>query len=412
VRINDALRDLVVPIGSLHEDEANVRLHPERNLETIRSSLAQFGQQKPIVVLPSGKIVAGNGTWRAAKSMGATEIAAVRFNEESEVRAMAFALADNRTAELAEWDFPSLTSQLDQLDGAGFDMTGLGFTDDEIAQLTHIGHDQRPVRPRGSNFKRRSIPVALHFCFDGGYPASVTLALDAGWHVGFRSRPSGERMRKAMDWLGKRVGFIDNEFKHYDHAVHLASVKAFRPKYATVRDLMTKDQCRAAGITYYDFDTVLGWANEFQEFADNVIVIPKYDCIDRIPDDFVLGYSVLSSYGGTEVAVERFKGRRVHLLGGSWPNQLGLLDLLGDDVVSLDNNMIQKFAVFGQYLYPDGTTGELPHTSVVGDPLSTVHNRYAVALAISLGNTAAAIRDFAPMPAQPQPELEPAGRDA
>jgi ParB-like chromosome segregation protein Spo0J len=78
VRINDALRDLVVPIGSLHEDEANVRLHPERNLATIRSSLAQFGQQKPIVVLPSGKIVAGNGTWRAAKSMGATKIAAVR----------------------------------------------------------------------------------------------------------------------------------------------------------------------------------------------------------------------------------------------------------------------------------------------------------------------------------------------
>jgi len=38
-----------VAIADLHEDPANVRMHPPRNLETIKASLLEFGQQKPIV---------------------------------------------------------------------------------------------------------------------------------------------------------------------------------------------------------------------------------------------------------------------------------------------------------------------------------------------------------------------------
>src|SRR5262249_46324156 len=58
-----------VPIDSVHPDPANVRLHDERNLEAIKSSLARFGQQKPIVVDRQGVVRAGNGTHAAAKAL-------------------------------------------------------------------------------------------------------------------------------------------------------------------------------------------------------------------------------------------------------------------------------------------------------------------------------------------------------
>src|SRR3972149_2350272 len=101
--IAPALKSLAVPIASLNLDPANVRLHNKRNIESIKSSLVKFGQQKPIVVQKQGMIVrAGNGTLAAARELGWAEIAA-NVVEMDDLTATAFSIADNRTAELAEW---------------------------------------------------------------------------------------------------------------------------------------------------------------------------------------------------------------------------------------------------------------------------------------------------------------------
>jgi len=104
-----------VPIESISPDPANARSHGERNLEAIRDSLRAFGQQKPIVVDARGIVIAGNGTLEAAKRLGWTEIAIVR-TELDPGQATAFGIADNRTAELAEWDDEVLRSLLDSMD--------------------------------------------------------------------------------------------------------------------------------------------------------------------------------------------------------------------------------------------------------------------------------------------------------
>src|SRR5690554_4033428 len=88
------------PIGDLTADPANVRKHSTRNLEAIKASLKRFGQQKPIVVDGNGVVIAGNGTLEAARSLGWTHIEIVR-TELTGSEAVAFAIADNRTAELA-----------------------------------------------------------------------------------------------------------------------------------------------------------------------------------------------------------------------------------------------------------------------------------------------------------------------
>src|SRR5260370_37717105 len=104
-----------VSIDAIHPHPPNARRHPQRNLDAIASSLSRFGQQKPIVVDAKGVVRAGNGTLAAAKALGWTHINIVR-SELIGVEATAFAIADNRTAELAEWDAELLAAALAEPD--------------------------------------------------------------------------------------------------------------------------------------------------------------------------------------------------------------------------------------------------------------------------------------------------------
>jgi ParB family transcriptional regulator, chromosome partitioning protein len=118
-------------LDKIHPDPANVRRHPERNLDAIKASLARFGQQKPIIVDAAGIIRAGNGTYEAAKALGWDSIAVVRTALQGS-EATAYAIADNRTAELAEWDDAALAETLRSLQSEDFDLDSVGYTDDEV----------------------------------------------------------------------------------------------------------------------------------------------------------------------------------------------------------------------------------------------------------------------------------------
>ena len=124
-----------VKIAELLPDPSNVRRHDKRNLDAIKASLAKFGQQKPIVIGPAGVVIAGNGTMQAAQELGWESIDIVR-SDLAGVEATAFAIADNRTSELADWDGASLAETLAglQLD-EDFDHLAAGFTDEEIDGL-------------------------------------------------------------------------------------------------------------------------------------------------------------------------------------------------------------------------------------------------------------------------------------
>jgi ParB-like chromosome segregation protein Spo0J len=117
-----------VAIKSLVPDPANARKHSSKNLEAIANSLTRFGQRRPLVVTGDSIVIAGNGTLEAAKSLGWTEIAVTRTPRGWDYEtARAYALADNRTAELAEWDSQVLVDQLLELDAVGWDVSELGF---------------------------------------------------------------------------------------------------------------------------------------------------------------------------------------------------------------------------------------------------------------------------------------------
>lgn len=118
----------IVKVKELILDPNNARLHDQKNLKAIESSLAQFGQRKPIVLTANNLIVAGNGTTQAAMNLGWQEIAAVRIPDNwSQDQIKAFALADNRTAELATWNPELLSEQIKELSAVEFPVFELGF---------------------------------------------------------------------------------------------------------------------------------------------------------------------------------------------------------------------------------------------------------------------------------------------
>jgi len=136
-------------IKELTPDPDNARQHDEKNLKAIQGSLKEFGQRKPIVITQAGVIVAGNGTVEAAKRLGWLEIQAVRVpGDWTPEQTKAFALADNRTAELAAWSPEVLASQLVELEASGFQIEEFGFEKIEVAEEARpIVEDEIPELP-------------------------------------------------------------------------------------------------------------------------------------------------------------------------------------------------------------------------------------------------------------------------
>lgn len=124
-----------VAISGLVFDPNNARKHSAQNLKAIATSLEKFGQRKPIVV-HNGVIIAGNGTAEAALSLGWTEITITEVPSDWDAAtAKAYAIADNRSAELAEWDTPVLMEQLTEMEDEGWDLKEFGFDDGIMESL-------------------------------------------------------------------------------------------------------------------------------------------------------------------------------------------------------------------------------------------------------------------------------------
>jgi hypothetical protein len=139
-----------------------------------------------------------------------------------------------------------------------------------------------------------------------------------------------------------QLGFLDIDWKNYDFDRHLAAAKITNPELTVAQDVTD------IGL----LPEILAQAEELLKYAKNVAIIPKdirlNGRIDElIPTKFILGYSVPTRYGGTEIPTEAFGSRPVHLLGGRPDTQRQLAELL--NVVSIDTNRFTLDASFGKY---------------------------------------------------------------
>lgn len=378
------------PIERVSPYAKNPRRRPESLVRKVAASIQEFGWQQPLVVDAEGVLIVGHTRLEAARLLDLERVP-VHVANLSPEKARAYRIADNRLAEEAQWDKALLAAELSEIDNYDLDLRLTGFDYGELEGLLAPDYGETPVE-RTEPQKRRS-PLDLIFTVNGA-GGFCCMAANSGWRYGVQSGLEGHRPNICPYHersVNHALAFIDNDYFHYDHAFHLELVAEYRPKYATVRDIMSKSQCEAAGIAFYPREQIEDWAYELAEYAENVIVIPKYDCLDQIPEAFMLGYSVPTSHGGTPMPLSRFQGRRVHLLGGSWARQRAALAELGEDVASLDNNYLMKSAGYGCFHYPNGDNEQLDDLI----PQRLVNPLY-VCLALSLGMVAAEVNRLFP----------------
>lgn len=167
----------------------------------------------------------------------------------------------------------------------------------------------------------------------------ASLALQYGWHAGARL-PST---------VYAAPFFSDQDWRAPVKDVYMSQLAIHRPTLATVLDWERYDQ----------MEDVFEWAEEAAAFAETIIIIPKvFHTVPMIPHSIGgkpvrLGYSVPTEHGGTPLPLWDFRGREIHLLGGSPQEQLRLSRHL--NVVSADTNYHQKMAVKYAAFWVNGT---------------------------------------------------------
>lgn len=191
-------------ISDLTLDPKNARKHSQKNLDAIAASLRKFGQRKPIVISNKGVILAGNGTVEAAKALGWDHIdVAVAPSDWDENTAKAYALADNRTAELADWDQIVLAETLLELADADFNIEELGFEmpESEIEQEVDEVPSLEEVEHRTSVGQLWKLGEHLLYCGDSTEEQTFTRLMgeekahiiwtDPPWNVNYGAVESG-----------------------------------------------------------------------------------------------------------------------------------------------------------------------------------------------------------------------------
>jgi DNA modification methylase len=116
-------------------------------VDAVAESLRRFGFRQPIVVDADGVIVCGHTRYRAAHKLGLTEVPVHVATDLTPEQIRAYRIADNKTAELAEWNLDLLPIELAGLKDAGIDWSLLGFNTDELAALLDPGVKQGLTDP-------------------------------------------------------------------------------------------------------------------------------------------------------------------------------------------------------------------------------------------------------------------------
>ena len=112
-------------ISELKEYEKNPRKN-DKAVAAVANSIQSFGFKVPIIIEPDGTIVAGHTRVKASKKLGIDEVPCIIASDLSPDQLKAFRIADNKTAELADWDLDLL---VEELKGIEMDMEQFGFDD-------------------------------------------------------------------------------------------------------------------------------------------------------------------------------------------------------------------------------------------------------------------------------------------
>ncbi len=128
----------MLPIDEVREYANNPRIN-DGAVDAVAASIREFGFKVPLVVDAHNLLIAGHTRLKAARKLGLEKVPAIRATDLTPEQVRAFRIADNRTAELSEWNYELLPIELGELQGMDYDLGLLGFDQDELAKLLDPG---------------------------------------------------------------------------------------------------------------------------------------------------------------------------------------------------------------------------------------------------------------------------------
>ena len=200
-------------LSEIHPYEANPRIN-EPAIDAVAASLKEFGFRQPIVVDADMTIIAGHTRWKAAQRLGLELVPVHVADTLTPAQVRAYRLADNRTAEIADWDMGKLTIELEQLRAENYDLTLTAFGELEIDRMLKTVADSSreddapplPEIPVSEPGKIYALGLHRLMCGDSLDPACV-------------ARLTGKRLANLvftdppynMNYQSKNLGGIKND---------------------------------------------------------------------------------------------------------------------------------------------------------------------------------------------------------
>jgi len=124
-----------VKIADLVPYARNSRTHSDAQVAQIAASIREFGFTNPVLVDGANGVIAGHGRILAARKLGMETVPVIELAHLSEAQKRAYVIADNKLALNAGWDDEMLRLEISDLTDVGFDVSLLGFSDEELALM-------------------------------------------------------------------------------------------------------------------------------------------------------------------------------------------------------------------------------------------------------------------------------------
>ena len=188
----------MMKLSEIHPYEKNPRFN-DGAVEAVANSIKEFGFQQPIVVDKDFVVVVGHTRLKAAEQLGLTEVPVVIAENLTPEQVQAYRIADNKTGEIAEWNYDLLPIELRDLQEKDFDLSLLGFDTDELDRLLN-GSSEENVVAEGEtdadavpDVPEPGCPGRAGQSAGGDLSARQAPAHVRRFHQGGRRRPSHER---------------------------------------------------------------------------------------------------------------------------------------------------------------------------------------------------------------------------
>lgn len=231
-------RPELLPVSQLRANPENPRVHNRHQARVLARSMRQLGYISPIVVDKTGMIVAGHLRFEALLMLGVAEVWVVRLDHLTEAQTKAFMIADNKLAEMSEFDERKLALLLKELhqinievvaDSTGFEIADIELriqaldppeeadADDDVevpegGSVSRLGDTWGLGRNRlhcGSALEAASYDIVL------GRERAAAVFTDPPWNVRVNGHVGGKGRRKHPEFVMASGEMSDKEFRDF-----------------------------------------------------------------------------------------------------------------------------------------------------------------------------------------------------